>query len=224
MSRKENLSQSTHTANSWRPPRRLSQPSSTRSRRSTSSTATMPLLFLQRKNSCLRRCCLRKARTTLPGQARRLRNSPPLMASLLRVLVLVRTASGLSLMLRRPWPNLQRIRCWCPPTHSILQTRRDSPLSARRVRARTVASSSRTSRPGLMTRMTRKTLTSLLAPFRRHTTLASRTRTLLPFTVLARTAASSLRTSRSTSPSLRIPTTTRTRIRRDIHDKKLKNP
>jgi hypothetical protein len=33
-----------------------------------------------------------------------------------------------------------------------------------------------------------------------------------------------LRTSRSTSPSLRIPTTTRTRIRRDIHDKKLKNP
>ena len=163
MSRKENLSQSTHTANSWRPPRRSSQPSSTRSRRSTSSTAKRLLLFLQRKNSCLRRCCQRKARTTLPGQARRLRNSPPPMASLLRVLVLVRTASGLSLMLRRPWPNLLRTRCWCLPTHSILQTRRDSPLSARRVRARTVASSSRTSSPGLTMRTTRKTSTSLLA-------------------------------------------------------------
>jgi len=218
MSRKENLSQSTHTANSWRPPRRPFPPSSTSSRRSTSSTATRPLLFLQRKNSCLRRCCLRKARTTPPGQARRLRNSPPPMASLLRVLVLVRTASGLSLMLRRPWQNLLRTRCWCLPTHSILQTKRDSPLSARRVRARTVASSSRTSRPGLTTRTTRKNSTFLLAPFRRRTTPASRTRTLLPFTGLARTAASSLRTSRSTSPSLRSPRM-RTRIRHNnIHD------
>jgi len=155
------------------------------------------------------------------GQARKLRNSPPPMASLPRVLVLVRTASGHSLMLKRPWPNLLRTRCWCPPTHSILQTRRDSPLSARRVRARTVASSSRTSRPGLTTRMTRKTLTSLLAPFRRHTTPASMMRTLLPFTVPVRTAASSLRTSRSTSPSLRSPTTTTSRYN---NLKKLKTP